>query len=80
MIEFFIPQWIASEAAGNKGLLEDIRHYVDGARRGSALPDDQIARDVDEQWPGVIPGGAHITTCSDGAIWVTSLEFERGNA
>jgi hypothetical protein len=79
MIQFFMPQWSVFEAAGNAGLLNEIRCYVGGLRK-YGLSDGEIAVDVDQQWPGVIPGGARVTTCSDGSTWVTNREFERGDA
>jgi hypothetical protein len=79
MIQFFMPQWSVSEAAGNARLLTEIRCYV-GCLRKYGVSDGEIAIDVDQQWPGVIPGGAHVTTCSVGTTWVTNREFERDDA
>jgi hypothetical protein len=43
MIQFFMPQWSVSKAAGNAGLLAEIRCYV-GRLRKYGVSDREIWR------------------------------------
>ncbi|HWL81642.1 MAG TPA: hypothetical protein VNR89_11855 [Roseomonas sp.] len=49
------------------------RYAVD-ARRIQGLSDDEIAEDLERQWPGAIPGGIAVDT-QGSVIWIHAAEY-----
>jgi hypothetical protein len=73
----FVPQWTRDDADQHGLAISGILVYCDRARR-RGLSNDEIAEDLEAQWPGIVPDGCAVRTGSDGVIWVASGAFIRG--
>ena len=54
--------------------LREMARYAVDARRIQGLSDDEIAEDLERQWPGAIPGGIAVDT-QGSVIWIHAAEY-----
>ena len=69
-IRFSVAGWDRADYYRRADALFEIGDYIERAKLGAGLSDDEITEDLEQRWSDVFPDGIVVTSDGNGAVMV----------